>query len=79
MVVAIYHAATTSGRPDLRLFRKRSCDVDGHHFEPRYDERPNGYIVHDVIGMTAEQIRRLMLTQTYVRDVCRYCGKTIER
>jgi hypothetical protein len=50
-----------------------------HKFEARYDEHPiAGRIrVEEVTNM--REFRDLMVTRTYVRDVCVYCGQTVER
>lgn len=50
-----------------------------HRFEPRYDERPNpDYVAGDYSG-PAGGFRKLLVLNTYVRDVCVKCGKTAER
>jgi hypothetical protein len=50
-----------------------------HRFEPRYDERPNGAFVTAVGFFSSNEERELLILRTYVRDVCRYCGQTVER
>lgn len=64
-------------------FRRHDCARDGHRFEPRYDEHPRDFPKWDRIRLpldwTAEEQRDFMLLRTYVRDVCRHCGRTIER
>jgi hypothetical protein len=50
-----------------------------HHFEGRYDEHPTSFSVKNVYYDNLAEVRELMVTRTYVRDVCVRCGKTIER
>ena len=60
---------------------KDKCYEGGnkHHFEPRYDEVPHSKASVEAQRATPEQIKRLLVYTVYVRDVCVWCGKTIER
>lgn len=51
-----------------------------HKYKPRYDEldQDSGMIeARGVMGPNA--MRRMGLRDVYVRDICVWCGKTIER
>ncbi|RQW82284.1 MAG: hypothetical protein EHM79_18690 [Geobacter sp.] len=51
-----------------------------HNFEARYDETPSGLkSIKSAYGTTPDDLRSLFFLKTYVRDVCTWCGKTIER
>lgn len=58
----------------------REMSGGDHKFEARYEEVPAsaGSIKIDGTAIT-ESLRKLLYYNTYVRDVCVYCGKTIER
>ena len=62
------------------MFRNK-CYKGGnkHCFEPRYDEVPHKTKSFEAQRATPEQIKRLLVYTVYVRDVCVWCGKTIER
>lgn len=58
----------------------KCTSIFGHSFKPRYDTIPPSRIGEYEGGRHGlEQLIKLMTKQTYVRDVCKYCGKTIER
>jgi len=62
----------------MRLFKKDRCYNGGNHhnFEGRYTEQPRSG------SMKAEgiyDIRALFYYNVYVRDVCTWCGKTVEK
>jgi len=51
-----------------------------HKFEPRYEERPNAHIKSLWSPWASPQeFRELVYYSVYIRDVCVWCGKTIER
>ena len=50
-----------------------------HKFEPRYDEVPRKVQSFEADWITSSQMRSLLVYTVYVRDVCVWCGKTIER
>ncbi len=66
------------------------CYLGGrkHHYEPRYTEKRAGtgampsYIpAHysaEAVAMVFESARSIGVTNIYVRDVCIWCGATIE-
>lgn len=60
---------------------KKTCMESGlignHNFEPRYDNKyPQGFM-QAVIEMAGDP--RRYMEQTYVCDVCTWCGKTTKR
>lgn len=52
--------------------------IGGCRFEPRYDETARAGRGVDYEGPVGS-LRRLMMLETYVRDVCTKCGRTVER
>ena len=55
-----------------------NCGLHGHRFEARYDEHPRRG--SDVEGrLTPNELRELMITRTYVKDVCVRCGAEVKR
>lgn len=69
-------------KPRMRTF---SMVIDRHHrFEPRYEYKTNENEVPNAVAALAASGRnsckiRQRMDQIYVRDVCVYCGATIER
>lgn len=61
------------------------CDKHGHYYEGRYDESlPPGFPANARLqssGLieTVTQMIQAVKCHTYVKDVCRYCGDTIDR
>ena len=48
-----------------------------HNFKPRYDEKPSGY---ELSGrMAASEARKMMIVEVYVKDICIWCGKEINK
>ena len=62
---------------------KNRCTGGGrtHRFEPRYDERPNSQFAgFELSGFgPTPDLRAMMVFQTYVHDICIWCGETIKR
>jgi len=58
----------------------RCTSIFGHKYEPRYDEVENS-LANGLSAKNAplDEVRRLMVRQVYVRDVCVRCGDRIER
>ena len=57
--------------------RSRDCTIQGHRFQARYDEKPRD---GEASGrMSLEALREVMVTRTYVQDICIYCGQVIAR
>jgi len=63
-------------------WEKTRCYGGGnqHKFEPRYDETPRG------IGMGAtvsyfdlDELRAFLTLKIYKKDICVWCGETIEK
>lgn len=52
-----------------------------HTYEARYDERPTGETVRIESASTGaiEGIRRLIIYNVYVRDICVHCGAVVDR
>ena len=62
---------TTERRGIMRCYR----GGNKHKFEPRYTEEPS--TVDSFEGKTTtSELRKLMVLQKYVCDVCVWCGKT---
>ena len=63
------------------MFHKDRCYNGGnkHKFEARYTEIPSGNQISNAHGYTISELKKLMVTLTYVKDVCVWCGKSIER
>lgn len=63
----------------VRCTESPGYGVGMHNFEARYDEEPSP--MKDITGNDA--FMKLVLEhakkRTYVRDVCTWCGKTVER
>ena len=57
----------------------RRCTLLGHHFEPRYDEAPNGAVIKGMSGGVAEVVRAALYRRIYVHDVCVRCGTVVRR
>ena len=51
-----------------------------HSFQPRYEEVPvHGIRIPSISARCIEDIRSLYIRKEYVKDVCKWCGKTIEK
>jgi len=66
----------------MELFNRNRCYKGGpqHNFQPRYDERErntSGLTLKNI--ETAEQLKYIITLYTYVKDVCIWCGKEINR
>lgn len=61
------------------LWNRDRCSEGVHKFEARFDEVPTGAHPERIPLVYSEEIRRLMLRNVYVRDVCVRCGQTVER
>lgn len=65
------------------MFNKKNRCYNGgnqHNFIPRYDERERqSHIGYSNLVINEEQVRKLVTINVYVRDICTWCGKTIER
>ena len=61
--------------------RKDRCYNGGnrHKFKARYEEKPRRYKQFNMEGTNTSALRKLLVTDSYVRDVCIWCGKTIEK
>lgn len=58
------------------------CGVENHGFEPRYDEIMPEAESRKIEIRSASPVDRVvgaLKNKIYVLDICRYCGKTIER
>ena len=62
-----------------RVTQEILCD-DEHKFEPRYDFKFPEFITGGGCNITIPLAdKRTYMDKIYVRDVCIYCGKIIER
>lgn len=66
------------------MFTKRvdKCCNGGnqHKFKPRYTEKSTGLILAEVYGLAGtDNLRKLMILDIYINDVCEWCGKTINK
>lgn len=53
-----------------------------HKFKPRYEEHDIRSDFVDRMSVrtpNVNDLRKVLLREVYVRDVCEWCGKTIER
>lgn len=68
-------------RKDRIMFLKNRCYNGGqqHKFEPRYTEMDREKNIEVSNYLTEEGFRHLLTLQVYVRDICVWCGKTIEK
>ncbi len=55
------------------------CTVKGHRYQGRYDEHPHKGDLDFKGGVDPAALRELIVTRTYVHDICVKCGKTISR
>jgi len=56
---------------------KHNCKTDGHRFVARYDEKPNPEVKnYRMEGLDAHSLRRMLILNIYIHDICEYCGKT---
>jgi hypothetical protein len=55
------------------------CSAFGHAYRARVDEIPREAPFTKIASIDTRQLRELLITRTYVRDVCVRCGLTIER
>jgi hypothetical protein len=62
------------------IFKSR-CYNGGnrHNFQPRFDEVDRQRVTQLQNVPSAEDLRRIITLNVYVRDVCVWCGETIER
>ena len=63
------------------MFRSNRCYNGGkqHRFESHYDEVPNHLEIGAMDYSNISEIRSLLIMKKYIKDVCVWCGKTIER
>lgn len=60
--------------------RRRDCATGAHDFQPRYDKVLGRIEVGGIRGKgDPNELFDAMKDTIYVRDICRFCGKTIER
>lgn len=50
-----------------------------HNFKPRYDDIRNDTIVSESRGYSASDLKILMFDKIYVKDICIWCGKEINK
>lgn len=64
----------------MRLFKAR-CYHGGklHNFVARYDEQPRVSGSINVEGCSPAELRKLIVIQVYVHDVCTWCGTVVKR
>jgi hypothetical protein len=67
----------------MKLFHRNRCCHGGtqHNFQPRYDEKERstaGMSLKNVVE-TAADLKYILTLYTYVKDVCLWCGKEINR
>ena len=66
-----------------KMFNKKDRCYNGgkqHKFTPRYDEIPHSTPTKiSGTGVDIEKLRRMFITEIYVKDVCEWCGKEIKR
>ena len=65
----------------MKIFKKR-CYNGGqkHKFRPRFSEKPNsGFSTRSVRGCTATEIRSFFFFNVYEKDICEWCGKTVNK
>jgi hypothetical protein len=63
------------------MFDKKTRCCNGgnqHKFEPRYSEEDRGIAVEVERG-TLKDLRDFATLKVYVKDICTWCGKTIEK
>lgn len=62
----------------MKFFKRNRCYNGGnqHNFKARHDECPYGGRLK-VDGVL--NLRRLLYYNVYVRDICTWCGKIVER
>ena len=61
--------------------RKDRCYNGGnrHKFKARYEEKPIPHKQFEMEGTSMSALRKLLIIDSYVRDICVWCGKTIEK
>ncbi len=61
--------------------RKDKCCNGGnqHKFEPRYTEEVLTKLKVSRVEGNIGDLRRLTIGEVYVHDICKWCGKTIEK
>lgn len=61
--------------------KPHDCSVHGHKFEARYDYKGPGMNakVKTIDPQDAIDFMRAAGDSTYIKDVCVYCGQSIER
>ena len=50
-----------------------------HNFVARYEEQPTKVHIEYAQLIEPSELKKLLFAQIYVRDICKWCGKTIER
>ena len=50
-----------------------------HNFKARYNEEPTGISIHHAKGFSPDGLRNLLIRDVYVKDVCVWCGKEINK
>lgn len=50
-----------------------------HNFKPRYTEENTNIRLSEFSGLGGtDQLRRLLVREVYIGDVCEWCGKTVK-
>lgn len=66
----------------LKNMLKNKCCNGGnkHNFKPRFTERPSGLKkIAEIQYTSIDELRSLFILREYVCDVCKWCGKIINR
>lgn len=63
----------------LLRFLGYTCGEIGHHFFPRYSEEPSGIFIEEAEGISAKDLRCILMRKVYIFDICKYCGKIVEK
>ena len=63
------------------MFKNRCYNGGNHHnFQARWDERPNERLKSlECERTTMEALKTALIYKQYIRDICTWCGKVIER
>ena len=62
------------------MFEKKCTNGGNHHkFEPRYDEVPSNINLKKIQYFELEEVRKILILNVYVKDVCIWCGKEIKK
>jgi hypothetical protein len=65
------------------FFKADRCYRGGqqHSFQARYDEVPHerAVTINNLSAESFDKFRNLIYYQKYVKDICIWCGKTVEK